>query len=527
MKRKQMTLPKGKHRPKTMKRKHRSLFFYQSSPVLSDEAKTDPDDCVVIDNSDALIEFIEVSKQDEKESESEDSAGTEEPGIEEATGTVETRSIVAHISFLIGVRSDYLKHHYGDCSKIIDNLQESEDAIIIRYLCKIRTTLIQKYGSVDRELRYELKNLDRQEYFDTQNIRKLESYGVQVIQANYTAEKYLMEICRLISIHIDNCKKYFPDWIKWDYIRDLFILPKYNQPKVLHQEISRYRAAYNNYPFHNYIHWDPKEDAGLILAYDRKFLNVIYAQHRDYFSEFDNLRDAADRTKNNIYDFIDNASRVAIAVDCENSDPFKLYSVIKGLDEAETTKISKITLYDDANTPPAWDVLEKYLHIPVEHIEVERIVGHKSLVDIKMAVSVSRDYYENGISSFLLFSSDSDFWGLISSMPQMKFLVMYEYDKCGSAILEAMREHRIPNCAIDDFCAVAAADLKKLVLLQELETRLPHILGRKPLEVAYEVYAETKIPGTKQDVENFSEKYIKTIKLQVMGDGTLELAIRK
>ena len=159
-------------------------------------------------------------------------------------------------------------------------------------------------------------------------------------------------------------------------------------------------------------------------------------------------------------------------------------------------------------------------------MEVGRVVGHKSLVDIKMAVSVSKDYYENGISSFLLFSSDSDYWALISSMPQTRFLVMYEYDKCGSAILAAMDEHDVAHCAIDDFCSVYAGDLKKLVLLGELRTRLPNILGLKPLDVAYDIYEATKITGTKQDIENFCEKYIKTLKLQVGGDGTLELAIR-
>ena len=543
MNRKLITLPKGKHRPKTVKRKNRSVFFCQRHSSVQKLPETTMPGSISENISIVVSEEEPVTETQEKVVESNSPVHIAEPAesyemiepikkakpvdMSEEESTVETRTIVALIAYMIGVRNSNLKLHYEDCSKTFDKLKEIKEAKIIRYLCKMRTALIRKYSRVDHELRFDMKNLDRQEYFDTRNIQELEALGVPVLEVNYTAEKYMMKICSLIALHIDDCMKLFPEWVKWDYIRDLFILPKYNQPKVIAKEINLYRTQYNNYPFHNYIHWNPQEDSGLILTYDRKFLAVIYAQHGDRFSEFAKLRDAAERTKNNIYDFIDNASRVAIAVDCENSDPFKLYSVIKGLDEAETAKISKISLYDDANTTPAWDILGKYLHIPVEHIEIKRIVGHKSLVDIKMAVSISRDYYENGITSFLLFSSDSDFWGLMSSMPQMKFLVMYEYDKCGAAILATMREQNIPYNAMDDFCAAAAGDLKKLVLLQELETRLPHLLGKKPADVAYEVYAATKIAGTKQEIENFCEKYIKTLKLQVGSDGTLELAIRK
>ncbi len=445
----------------------------------------------------------------------------------EEEGTVETRDLAALVGFLIGVKSEYLEQYYNDCMDVFDRLKGSKEAKIIRYLCKIRTVLFQKFGYVDKRLRYDLVNIDRQEIFDAENIRELEKLGVPVVQANYTAEKYCTEISRLINVHIDACRSLFPDWVKWTYFREMFFIAKYNDSKVLTREKDRYRERFNAYPFHMYIHWNPRASSGLILRSDKKLLTSVYAQHGDRFNDYTKLRDAATTTKTNIYDFIDEAVRVAIAVDCENSDPFKLYSVIKGLDEEKLGKISKITLYDDANTTPAWDVLGKYLHIPVEHIEVERVVGHKSLVDIKMAVSVSKDYYDNGISSFLLFSSDSDYWALISSMPQTRFLVMYEYDKCGSAILAAMDEHDVAHCAIDDFCSVYAGDLKKLVLLQELKTRLPNILGLKPMDVAYDIYEATKITGTKQDIENFCEKYIKTLKLQVGEDGTLELAIRK
>lgn len=80
----------------------------------------------------------------------------------------------------------------------------------------------------------------------------------------------------------------------------------------------------------------------------------------------------------------------------------------------------------------------KFIHIPVFHEEVERVTDRKSLVDIKMTAGVCEAYYKDNIDSFILCSSDSDYWGLISSVKDAHFLVMYEYSKCGQSIKDAL-----------------------------------------------------------------------------------------
>ena len=60
----------------------------------------------------------------------------------------------------------------------------------------------------------------------------------------------------------------------------------------------------------------------------------------------------SNKVKKNIYEFIDNSQSVELVVDCENSDPFKLASVLKQLDKTETAKIKRIVLYDDIHTEP-------------------------------------------------------------------------------------------------------------------------------------------------------------------------------
>ena len=102
--------------------------------------------------------------------------------------------------------------------------------------------------------------------------------------------------------------------------------------------------------------------------------------------------------------------------------------------------------------------------IKTERIEVERVTDAKSLVDIKMTAGVCRAFYEENIQSFILLSSDSDFWGLISSLPEANFIVMIEYDKCGANIKRVLKENSIYYCSIDDFCSGNIEDIKNLAL---------------------------------------------------------------
>ena len=174
-----------------------------------------------------------------------------------------------------------------------------------------------------------------------------------------------------------------------------------------------------------YINWIPV-DEGNILINDRKFAKVLYGQHGDVFEDLSKVKDASKTVKKNIYEFIDNSQSVELVVDCENSDPFKLASVLKQLDKTETEKIQKIVLYDDVHTTNAWRYLKAVTGIPVEHNIVERIKYDKSLVDIKMGMGISKAYYKDNVTAFILLSSDSDFWGVISSLPDADFLVMVE-----------------------------------------------------------------------------------------------------
>ena len=439
---------------------------------------------------------------------------------------IDTKEIVTTIAYLIGVKKSALELSFREeCSEKLDFLYNNKEANIIRYLSKLRSTLFQNFKRTDDAMVYRLKNLTSLEWYDNSEIEQLNKWGIQIIKANYRSEKYILDFTKLINDNIDNCKSLFYDWINWDYIKKLFIVPRYNKPNVMRDEFTKYMANIEYYPFQKYIYWEPK-DCGGILYSDRKFLKFLYEMNGDVFTDQTKYQDADDDTRNNIYDFINDSEKIAIAVDCENSNPFKLYSVLKGLEADELAKIEKITLYDDSHTTTAWDWLSKFTKIPVEHIEIERITDRKSLVDVRMTACIVKDFYTENISSFILVSSDSDFWGLIKSLPDAHFLVMYEYEKIGSTIRDALTQHNIYYCAIDDFCSAATEDLKRSVLFSELETHFPTLLGEEPMELTKKIYEETRITATKKEMENFCTRYVKTLKLKIV-DGKFEIEIQK
>lgn len=441
--------------------------------------------------------------------------------------TVDTKEIVTTIGYMIGVKKNILEQCFGEeYHELLQTLYVNKETSIIRYLCKLRTTLMQKFKKTDDEMRFNLKNLNSMDFYDQDNIKQLEKWGFEIIKPNYRSEKYMLDLAGLISANIDNCFELFPDWVNWNYIKDLFVIPQYTKKGVLKSEFNIYMKNIEYYPFQMYIHWKP-EDHGSILYTDGKFLGIIYRQHNDIFTDFTKYKDAHSETKNNIYDFIDRSYKTAIAVDCENSDVYKLYSVLKNLNQDELSKIEKIVLYDDYHTTSGWDWLEKFTKIPIEHIEVNRVTDQKSLVDIKMTAGVCTDYYENNITSFILVSSDSDYWGLISTLTKAEFLVMYEHSKCGQAIKRALSEHNIYYCSIDDFCSGNIEELKKAVLFSCLEKYLSEIISLNGKELVRKIYEEARISASEKKMENFYDRYIKTLRLRVDNDGNFTVEICK
>lgn len=185
-----------------------------------------------------------------------------------------------------------------------------------------------------------------------------------------------------------------------------------------------------------------------------------------------------------------------------------------------------IILFDDIHASTGWDLLEQFTTIPVEHIEIERVKQNKSLVDMRLAMRVSQEFYENTVDSFVLVSSDSDYWALISSLPKARFLVMVEHDKCGPDLKAALAEHGIFYCYLDDFYYGNSEELKTQALFREMRLYMERAV-RLNLNVMFnEALRATRIEMTAAERQRFCSKYLKTIQLVIDDAGDVSLAIK-
>ena len=182
--------------------------------------------------------------------------------------TVDRAEVAAIFAYMIGVSEDVLKKYYEKrYSALLESLNADREATIIRYLCNIRTILMKKFTEVDNRLRYDISNIDRMEYFDKDEIKKLTEWELDLVRPNYRAQDYAYLVTKLIDENIDACIWLFPDSVNFEYIRSAFVPPKYDSKAVMKEEYNKFRSKRLDYPFQRYIYWKPFQ-YGNILSSD-------------------------------------------------------------------------------------------------------------------------------------------------------------------------------------------------------------------------------------------------------------------
>ena len=331
---------------------------------------------------------------------------------------------------------------------------------------------------------------------------------------------------RLISDRINNCKKFFPLWLNWDYVRELFIMPDGLKEDGTKEAADLYYSGLRYYPYQMYINWKPT-DSGNILYNDKKFVTLLYQWHNDYFTEYSKVSDAGSYIKGSIYEFIESSQKVVIVADCENSDPYKLCATLHNLDAQYTQKINSIILFDDVHTASAWRILDSFTRIPVEHMMIERVKPNKSLVDIMLTARACQEHYKNDVDSFIIVSSDSDYWGLISSLPDARFLVMVERENCGTDLKNAMTNAGIFYCYIDDFYSGNAEDIKLSALFKEMYRYIDGAVNLNVNTMFHEALRATRIEMSSSEQSQFVSKYIKTMQMSINENGDVVLEFKR
>ncbi len=324
----------------------------------------------------------------------------------------------------------------------------------------------------------------------------LRERGIETALVNYkSGNNITLNIAYINQYILDNInliKPLVPEWVKFEYIKNLFLMQgcyagqkgcniatragQQSIIKKIHSIRGKFLSNRYAYPFQTFITWpiDFKETNGNILYNDAKFLKLLYGANRDIFKATEYVIDATSESKASIYDFVESAKQIAVFVDCENVDPYCFAATLLNLDRDNLDKIKQIVLYDDVNTSTAWDYFDKIITLPIEHIEINRVLNNKSLVDITMTAGVCKEFYKENTESIILVSSDSDFWGLITSLPLARFYILNESRKTSHIITDKLDEYKIDHCYMDDFAQDKVQKFKTSVLINSLVKRINH-----------------------------------------------------
>lgn len=446
--------------------------------------------------------------------------------VETDFGASQQFEIVSKVAFLLGVEQKvFHEEGYGLSAKIYNQLSMDKNAVIIRDLCRLRTSLECHFLQVCKAIQQEYKSITQvPEWIPQDAIMQLQNAGIDLYKYNKQPTPFLIEINKNIKSRIFNCKRLFPDWLEWNYLSDIFIMPDGLTEEGTKKAASFYYENQPYYPFKVYMNW-PAEDQGNILYNDKKFVTLLYSWNGDEFRDLSLVSDASDYTKQNIYDFINKSTKCMFIVDCENSDPYAFCAALQNLDKDKLAKIERIVLYDDVHAASAWDILKDYVDVPIEYILIERLKDNKSLADVKVTARTCQEHYQNQVDSFVLVSSDSDYWGMIETMPDANFLVMIEHEKCSGALKDALLQKGIFYCYIDSFYVGNVEEMKTKSLVRELRKILDDSFSLNVKSLIKELEERTRIDMTTVEEEQFIKKYIRTLELEIGEDGNMEIII--
>ncbi|MBQ3968848.1 MAG: hypothetical protein II685_00010, partial [Clostridia bacterium] len=242
--------------------------------------------------------FQELSELYEKISSAE--ADSSDQGEEKRKPNTEFRNatynIVSLMAYLIGVDKD--RFGENDAPYLLDiytKTNKDKSARIIRNLSMLRTAFEKNYISIVGEFRTGLKNIgSTPEYIPSDAVMALNNDGVIIHKNRPDVDEYLIMINNEISNRINSVKSLFPEWIKWEYIRPIFIMPEGTKKEGLKKAGNYYNSDRNRYPFQCWVNWEAiafgDNARGNILYCDEKFVVMLYERNYDRFENLSLVR---------------------------------------------------------------------------------------------------------------------------------------------------------------------------------------------------------------------------------------------
>ena len=435
--------------------------------------------------------------------------------------------VISKVAYLIGVPKWVFENEFeSPRMEIFKELERNKNARIIRNLCIVRAAIERWYPKISTKMHFEYRTLfSIPEYIPQEALEQLGFDGIHLNrQSGQKLTQRVIELNKLISDRINNCKNIFPEWLNWNYIRDLFIMKDGLSDEGVKLAGDTYQKSKECYPYKIYINWEPEAN-GNILYHDKKFVTLLYQRHKDKFLDLGKVSDEGQLAVGSIYDFVDQAGKVVMVVDCENTDPYRLCAMLNILTKQIQAKIQKIMLFDNADTIHMWRILESYTTIPVEYVTSQRVLQNKSLVDIEMTAVTCREHYRGNVDSFILVSSDSDYWGLMSSLPEARFLVMVERGKSSPGLKATLSRNGIFFCFIEDFYDGNTDGIKTIALLNEVKNIIDNSFQFSISEILEKALEATGIHLKDEEIDLVIKKHFSAMKITLDGEGKLSVVV--
>ena len=355
-----------------------------------------------------------------------------------------------------------LQYLIGVPAKYIDDYNTLNEGVWreVRKLCSLRSMIIANFTEINEQFRQgvELRDIEMTGWI----VNDLALLGITINNA-HSLSRNVMELNEFIDDRVKDVSLEF-DYLPEEWIQELFHMPNGDTVGGVQDALRRYRLFKNYYPYQRYINWPfaetPEEKRSKnVLGNDKALHEMLADIHRYKFTQ--------------ICDFAGVAGDAVVVVDCENSDAQRLYDSMK----IAKSFVRKIILVDDTHTNKMWDeIVREYRNagITIEHDELPRLKEQKSLVDLRVVAKTCEEHYKNNIQHFILVSSDSDMWALITSLQDATFLVLAERCKSGDAYIEELTQHGIKYVFMEDITAESTL-LQDRIVRREIARRM-----RKP-----------------------------------------------
>ena len=357
----------------------------------------------------------------------------------------EPKPMCEKLQYLIGVPSQY-----------IDNFDALNKGVMAetRKLCSLRSLIIANFTDINEQFRNGVQLADIP--MTARLVSDIAKYDINIVNAG-SLSRNVIELNSLIDARIEKIALGFKG-IPQEWIQEMFSMPAGDTIDGVRMAVRRYRQFKNFYPYQKYVNWPFAETP------EEKRSKNIFGNDKDLHAL---LAEIHANKESKLIDFVGTANDVVVVVDCENSDAQRLYDALRTV----KGNLRKIILIDDTHTNLMWDeMVREYREsgVAIEHDELPRLKEQKSLVDLRMVAKTCEEFYKNNVSHFILASSDSDIWALISSLPDAEIMVLAEKCKCGDVLIEALTQHKIQRLFLEDI-TTASSELMDRIMHKQIE----------------------------------------------------------